>query len=167
MRACLQTLTLGLISCLLLGVGLSLAASRDVDAPYGGNCKACHSTRRVLPQGHVETKEMKWKSCAKCHTPGTGQLNLAGQIPLSHLHGLREISCKMCHEPGSEKNPLVNDACVKCHGSLAEMAKRKWVRLPNPHDSHYPDLQCTFCHHAHKASENFCLQCHDYGHRIP
>ena len=38
---------------------------------------------------------------------------------------------------------------------------------PNPHDSHFPGLECTFCHHVHEPSYDFCLECHDFGYQIP
>jgi len=38
----------------------------------------------------------------------------------------------------------------------------------NPHQSHNGELDCAVCHHMHKASEKYCIQCHSqYDFKVP
>ena len=59
----------------------------------------------------------------------------------------------------------VNMNCVKCHGTLADLAKKATGHI-NPHKSHLGEINCTTCHHGHVASRPYCLNCHDFKMKI-
>jgi hypothetical protein len=70
------------------------------------------------------------------------------------------LDCRACHtEPGKK---ATGEACLKCHGSFEEVAKRTRDMDPNPHANHSTDYDpdCTRCHHGHKANEVYCVKCH-------
>ena len=78
---------------------------------------------------------------------------------LADKHVASGLTCASCH--GSAKpSDVTLDTCVSCHGSYKELARKTASRVRNPHDSHYPDLDCTTCHHGHKEKEDFCADCH-------
>jgi hypothetical protein len=89
----------------------------------------------------------------------------AGGTTLDSLHGKRNVTCAGCHgKTLPEKGDTVeNDRCLTCHGKVADLvAKTAPKDHPdrNPHESHLGEIACAVCHHAHKASEIYCLGCH-------
>ena len=46
-------------------------------------------------------------------------------------------------------------------------AKYKNSGQPNPHAQHDGALPCTECHKGHKASVNYCAQCHSFVYKVP
>ncbi|NLG69130.1 MAG: cytochrome c3 family protein [Firmicutes bacterium] len=162
------------LTCLCLGIATVAAmtalawATQAPDAStYDGDCSRCHATQQVLPASHVPTAGLRWEDCVECHDPVDELLTLRGRLPLGHLHGLRGIPCTACHVEGVDSAPEGDGVCVDCHGSLDQITTGAAGDRPNPHDAHYQGLECTFCHHMHRPSEDFCLQCHDFGYRIP
>lgn len=153
----------------VLGFGGLFLAALAQAGPITGDCASCHAGESVLPLRHVPTSGMAWDGCVACHQDSNEDLNLAASMPLSHLHGLRGIGCESCHPtlPDGEAGEPESTVCESCHGSMTALARMEWPNRPNPHDSHYPGLECTFCHHAHEPSEDFCQQCHDFGYQIP
>ncbi len=78
---------------------------------------------------------------------------------LADKHVARGLTCASCHGDSKPSDVALN-ICLSCHGSYRELA-RKTASLPrNPHNSHYPNLECTTCHHGHQKEENFCAGCH-------
>jgi len=137
-------------------------------APQPGDCKACHQEKKVLPENHPSTVEMKWQGCIMCHPKG--DRDLTGKIPGSHRHSLSGITCQACHGKVKEEAAVKMDKCVSCHGSTAKLAeKTASIKPTNPHTSpHYgTELDCNLCHHQHTKSENYCLQCHSFPFRVP
>jgi len=159
----------GLVLVLALVLGFLGSGILGQASPAITDCSSCHGGEAVLPRTHVPVDGMSWDDCASCHADSDPELNLAGSLPLSHLHELRGIDCAGCHTTLPEGEPQEPEAgtCESCHGSLESLAQVEWSDKPNPHDSHYPGLECTFCHHVHEASYDFCLECHDFGYRIP
>jgi len=81
---------------------------------------------------------------------------------LSEKHGALGLSCKDCHGEADKADGVAMEQCLGCHESWAKLKKSaRTAKLhPNPHDGHYPDLDCNNCHHGHKAQENYCDSCH-------
>lgn len=156
-----------LVFALMLGVWGSGVLSQA--APAISDCASCHEGEAVLSPNHPPTVGMSWDDCASCHPDSDPDLNLAGSIPLSHLHELRGIDCADCHTNMPDGPPGEPEAgtCESCHGTMEDLAQVEWPDKPNPHDSHFPGLECTFCHHVHEPSYDFCLECHDFGYQIP
>jgi hypothetical protein len=78
---------------------------------------------------------------------------------LADRHVATGLACASCHGNARPADVALN-TCLSCHASYAELARRTAGRTRNPHDSHYPDLECTTCHHGHQKSEDFCAGCH-------
>lgn len=159
-----------------LGLGVAMVATMSALAwaaqtpgrsTYDGDCSGCHGSQQVLPSLHVPTAALQWEDCVQCHDSADERVTLRGRLPLGHLHGLRGIACVACHEGSMDSAPEGDRVCIQCHGRLNEVATQPARGGPNPHDSHYRGLECTFCHHVHRPSEDFCLQCHEFGYRIP
>ena len=74
---------------------------------------------------------------------------------------------------------VTQDACFACHehGSYAEIALRTTDlgitdgragnEPANPHQSHFPNLECSVCHRMHQDSQDYCAQCHTFGWMVP
>ena len=70
--------------------------------------------------------------------------------------------CEMCHGKLLPRSRPTKEQCLECHGSYQElgMITEKEESL-NPHQSHIGEVRCTYCHHAHKESKDYCNRCHD------
>jgi cytochrome c len=78
-------------------------------------------------------------------------------------HKQYTVACKGCHEEEQPKTPATEKACLACHKSMEAVAEKTKDRKPNPHSNHVTeaaDVECTQCHHAHKADVPMCHQCH-------
>ncbi len=88
---------------------------------------------------------------------------------LAGVHIKKQVSCDGCHGTAGnvvdDNEQPVNSNCVKCHGDLAEVAKKATGHI-NPHKSHLGEINCTACHHGHEASKPYCLNCHDFVMKI-
>ena len=109
---------------------------------------------------------MSITQCLDCHKGD--EPSLTNVLPLSHSHLLNGISCTACHGDADPPQFVGTGQCLTCHkpGDLIDATKD--VEEANPHNSHYgPELDCDLCHHAHRESENFCNQCHDFNFVVP
>lgn len=81
---------------------------------------------------------------------------------LSDQHIALGLGCKDCHGDADKADGVSMDQCLTCHESYEKLKQSPRTRKlhPNPHDGHYPDLDCNTCHHGHKAQENYCDSCH-------
>ncbi len=94
---------------------------------------------------------------------------------LADRHVARGQQCAACHGQNAPSAALPLDAdkhqtCVKCHGFYDAVAKKTQPADPeemNPHSQHDGNLPCTECHQGHKASVNYCAQCHFYTFKVP
>jgi fumarate reductase flavoprotein subunit len=88
---------------------------------------------------------------------------------LADMHAKKQVNCDACHGTGGtavdDNEQPVNMNCVKCHGALAEVAKKATGHI-NPHKSHLGEISCTACHSGHAASKPYCLNCHDFVMKI-
>lgn len=101
-----------------------------------------------------------------------GTFALAQQAPssaaqtkpmLAQRHISSGLECASCHGEG-KKTPVQSAKCLECHESFKAVSERTKDMTPNPHANHLVDtgtLECTQCHHGHKASEIVCTSCHD------
>jgi hypothetical protein len=78
---------------------------------------------------------------------------------LADRHVATGLACASCHGATRPADVPI-DTCLTCHVSYADLARRTAGRSRNPHDSHYPNLECTTRHHGHQKSEDFCAGCH-------
>jgi len=81
---------------------------------------------------------------------------------LSEQHKALGLGCKDCHGTKEKAEGVEMEQCLTCHESWAKLklSAKTAKRHPNPHDGHYPDLDCNNCHHGHKAMEIYCDNCH-------
>jgi hypothetical protein len=86
---------------------------------------------------------------------------------LADRHKLTGIGCEGCHKENPPKEQVPTVVCGKCHGDQAKLANRTQKVIPNPHDSHLGNVECGLCHHAHKPSEDYCGNCHEFGYKVP
>jgi hypothetical protein len=135
------------------------------------NCAGCHKDKKVLPDNHVETKDMPYEGCLVCHIPGKDNVgSLRVRLPGSHSHALRGIQCAQCHGKVIPPQPVKMAQCVSCHGEIAKLAdKTSKIQPHNPHESPHSDTynDCNLCHHQHKRSEDHCSQCHPFDFIVP
>ena len=154
------------ISCSVLEIK-EVPSLKAPATPKPGECTACHEGKEVLPQGHVETKDMMGKECDACHRPE--EASLRTKIPLGHMHMLEGISCKGCHEDPASAEAIDPTVCKKCHDDLNLLMDRTNDLAVNPHFSPHEGKvpECVRCHHLHKGSENYCGQCHGLEYKVP
>ncbi|MFC1839587.1 cytochrome c3 family protein [Thermodesulfobacteriota bacterium] len=155
-----------LISCSVLEIKESTTFKLPA-SPEPGDCIACHKNKKVLSQGHVDTRDMTGNECGSCHEPG--ETSLRTNIPLGHMHQLEGVSCKGCHEDPASAKAVDSKVCQKCHsdeGALIEAAKELEINPHfSPHEGKVPD--CNRCHHQHRNSENYCAKCHGMEYKVP
>jgi hypothetical protein len=53
------------------------------------------------------------------------------------------------------------------HTSYADIRQATEALEPNPHDSHFAELDCGTCHRMHGPSEDSCAQCHVWRWEVP
>jgi hypothetical protein len=83
-------------------------------------------------------------------------------------HNGAGITCAMCHKENPPAVPVQMDTCLGCHGPYTALADKTDKLEANPHGNHNGELACSSCHHMHKPSENYCIQCHtQYDFRVP
>ncbi len=163
-------LSSGLILLFLTSCAVSetteTAALKTPAAPGPGDCDACHESGEALPQGHVDTAAMNGNACGACHA---GTAGLRTKIPLGHIHQLKGVSCKECHEDPSSAMAADSGVCKRCHDNMALLIESTNDLAVNPHFSPHegsvPD--CNRCHHQHKGSENICAGCHNLEYKVP
>lgn len=94
---------------------------------------------------------------------------------LADRHVARGQQCVVCHGQNAPSANLPLDGnkhqpCVQCHGFYDVVAKKTVPADPeemNPHSQHDGNLPCTECHQGHRASVNYCAQCHFYTFKVP
>ena len=86
---------------------------------------------------------------------------------LADRHKIRGLTCDQCHMEDPPKEKVPAEKCLDCHGGYDKVAELTQKVSPNPHESHNGNLPCESCHHAHKASENYCSACHHFDFQVP
>ncbi|MGA9347940.1 MAG: cytochrome c3 family protein [Anaerolineae bacterium] len=122
--------------------------------------------------------------CAICHIMQPYLESWESSPFLAQAHAEDNITCLECHEPtiqqqvdelkayvqGDFEVPLEErkfpmEFCFGCHEpnehtSYEEVIQRTEGLELNPHGSHIGEMECRICHKAHRASEDYCAQCH-------
>ena len=97
-----------------------------------------------------------------------GPFSGAAQAPLlEEKHKNAGITCDACHPETPPGKAVSMEVCLGCHGDYAKLAEQTGKAEPNPHESHEGPVPCEKCHHNHKASENYCASCHNFGFKVP
>lgn len=86
---------------------------------------------------------------------------------LQDRHEIAGLSCTDCHAETPAGKPVPSARCIDCHGDYTALAPLTRKTEPNPHDHHEGTLDCARCHHVHVESEDYCLECHSWGYRVP
>lgn len=98
----------------------------------------------------------------------TSSITIGAESFLGDRHKSRALECDQCHKENPPPKAAFPETCISCHGDAAQMAEKTNKVSPNPHYSpHFEIDDCTSCHHAHKTSEDQCIQCHNYGFKVP
>jgi cytochrome c nitrite reductase small subunit len=123
--------------------------------------------------------------CAICHVVKPYYESWTASDYLDYNHAQAGVLCKDCHDAsieesvqelvvyvkGDYEDPLKErkfskEWCFRCHEheSFEEIIKLTCYLEEkagaNPHDSHYGEMECRLCHKIHRASEDYCAQCH-------
>jgi len=85
------------------------------------------------------------------------------EVLLADKHKTAGLECSSCHEetPPAKETPTA--MCLTCHADYRDVA----ASYIDPHNAHMEFTNCSDCHHAHKKSENQCLQCHTFNQEAP
>lgn len=78
-------------------------------------------------------------------------------------HKERGLKCEVCHKEAQPKAAAPAEACLACHQSLENVAKKTENYTVNPHDNHITkssEVECTMCHQGHKEDILLCHNCH-------
>lgn len=89
------------------------------------------------------------------------------KVLLQQKHLDKGLTCTGCHQENPPAKAVVMAKCLSCHGTYEKLADKTDKGAHNPHASHQGELSCDSCHHAHKASENYCSQCHQFEFTVP
>lgn len=139
---------------------LSAEEVKKVSCPYKGSCINCH--KKVTADVVKEWKQSK--------------------------HGIKGVSCSVCHSNPAKNNSNDPDSCSKCHKEIAEKfkygkhgftmlaAKNMFKTPPSKEEmegncgtchSLYAEGKCQSCHKMHKfgipdtKDEESCKRCHE------
>lgn len=88
---------------------------------------------------------------------------------LSGSHLKKQLDCSSCHGQDlipDDSETVLNQQCITCHGSLAQVAAKNQAHI-NPHKSHLGEINCTACHSGHEPSRPYCQNCHTFDMKIP
>ena len=108
-------------------------------------------------------------SCAGVKGPSAGEASKATEAAsevepfLAGTHQAAGNSCSDCHEESPAAVAVPGSVCMTCHEDYKDATADMYE---DPHDAHL-EYDCGECHHAHKASENLCMQCHAFDVTTP
>jgi hypothetical protein len=119
-----------------------------------GHCAGCHPIEPYYDSWQSSDYEARAHSrvgvgCLSCH-PRT----LANELSEQVAYRTGDYSTPLREVKVGEK------VCLRCHGDYGLMAARTAEVIPNPHYSHLGEVDCRVCHKMHKASINYCFDCH-------
>ncbi len=85
------------------------------------------------------------------------------------FHQDNGLNCDDCHQENPPAKDVAGKVCLDCHakGDRKKVQELTKEIEPNPHEDHEGGLDCTACHHEHKASEDHCVACHSFGFKTP
>jgi hypothetical protein len=72
------------------------------------------------------------------------------------------LTCEKCHNPFPPQSAPADTVCLACHGRGESGVRNITTHYkPNPHDGHYGEIACAFCHKMHEPKIASCAQCHE------
>lgn len=86
----------------------------------------------------------------------------AADVQLDQFHAGKGVSCSDCHGDNNQREAVPMIKCLECHDTKDVAKATAQLKPSNPHDNRHfsTETDCNYCHHQHKASENFCTPCH-------
>lgn len=110
-------------------------------------------------------------TCLTCHEPVMSQQISEGLnwVSGNYMFPLNERTTDQIGEPvGKNSDELcLNESCHHVTDDGTELKTRDDLIAAtanmgtyNPHEAHHMELECGTCHKAHRASVNYCTQCH-------
>ena len=104
------------------------------------------------------------KTCMDCHVPQLDEQMTEGAEWLTGNYDSplgERTSTQLVEARGLENS---DEFCMNtsCHpyGRDELVKKTAWMGKINPHTPQHGEQKCTTCHKAHRASVNYCTQCH-------
>ena len=104
------------------------------------------------------------KTCMDCHVPQLDEQMTEGAewVTGNYDNPLGERTATQLVEARGLENS--DEFCMNtsCHpyGRDELVKKTAWMGKINPHTPQHGEQKCTTCHKAHRASVNYCTQCH-------
>ena len=104
------------------------------------------------------------KTCMDCHVPQFGEQMTEGAewVTGSYDSPLMERTATQLLEARGIDDS--DEFCMNssCHPYTRDDLEKKteWMGKINPHTPQHGEQKCTTCHKAHRASVNYCTQCH-------
>ncbi len=104
------------------------------------------------------------KTCMDCHVPQLDEQMTEGAewVTGSYDSTLGERTATQLVEARGLENS--DEFCMNssCHPYSRDDLEKKtaWMGKINPHTPQHGEQKCTTCHKAHRASVNYCTQCH-------
>ncbi len=104
------------------------------------------------------------KTCMDCHVPQLDEQMTEGAewVTGSYDSTLGERTATQLVEARGLENS--DEFCMNssCHPYGRDELEKKtaWMGKINPHTPQHGEQKCTTCHKAHRASVNYCTQCH-------
>lgn len=72
------------------------------------------------------------------------------------------LTCEKCHNPFPPQAAPADTICLACHGRGESGVRNITTHYkPNPHDGHYGEITCAFCHKMHEPKIAACALCHE------
>lgn len=119
----------------LAALGAAACASDPVPSGKDGECAGCHLAEFQSARKHPGQKPT---TCAVCHTQERWHpAVLVHRWPLEGAH--EKAKCFACHTGSPPKYRGVGEACVDCHRSDYERAKRHENKAETCEDCHTSD----------------------------
>lgn len=135
---------------LLFVVGCSQGAQKSAPPPIVAArptaTVTASPTPTLTPHRNVEEVKNSWATSK----------NLDGR------HRDIGLTCEKCHNPFPPQAAPADTVCLACHGRGESGVRPITAQYkPNPHDGHYGEITCAFCHKMHEPKIASCALCHE------
>jgi len=121
--------------------------------------------------------------CNTCHIIQPYHQSWESSEYMAAVHANLGIPCQSCHarpvrqsvkefvsyyvthdyQDPLRESRIPKEECFRCHEDYPHLAELTENPEMNPHDSHLGEVECRLCHKAHKPSELYCAQCHEFA----
>lgn len=102
------------------------------------------------------------KTCLDCHVPTLGEQMAEGASWVTGGYGVPLQEATLA-DLGAARGVASDEFCLNesCHNlTRDDLANATAGMTRNPHLAYHGDISCDSCHKAHRASVNYCTQCH-------